>query len=118
MSEAVKHGLIWDASFVQWFDDHESCRLLNRKRLAMHCTKAAAWKASVVSQDERENDLRAILNLGHTIGHAIESGSRCYLDGEAIAIGMVGSLSLAFAMGARRGIHDYEASACQVRAAG
>ena len=54
-------------------------------------------KAIVVSQDERENDLRAILNLGHTIGHALRSRSRLWelLHGEAIAIGMVGAAKLA-----------------------
>ena len=52
-------------------------------------------KAAVVSQDERENDLRAILNLGHTIGHALEAvaGYGELLHGEAIAIGMVGQLA-------------------------
>ena len=58
---------------------------------------ARAIKANVVSQDEREGGLRAILNLGHTIGHAIEAvgGYGRFLHGEAIAIGMAGSARLA-----------------------
>jgi len=59
-------------------------------------------KAQVVSQDERENSLRAILNLGHTIGHALEAvaGYNELLHGEAISIGMIGSAKLGVRFGA------------------
>ena len=64
-------------------------------------------KAAVVSKDERENDLRAILNLGHTIGHALEAvaGYGELLHGEAIAIGMVGAARLAVKLGASEEVY-------------
>lgn len=108
LSEAVKHGLIWDASFVQWFEDNADKLLaLEPDALGYALYKGCSVKASVVSQDERENDLRAILNLGHTIGHAIEAvaGYNKVLHGEAIAIGMVGSAKLGVRYGASEEVY-------------
>ncbi len=98
LSEVVKHGLIWNAEFVQWCDDNAERLLgLDREALGYALYEGCKVKATVVSQDERENDLRAILNLGHTIGHALEAvaGYGVLVHGEAIAIGMVGSARLA-----------------------
>lgn len=98
LSEVVKHGLIWNADFVAWCDDNvDKLLALDPEALGYALYEGCKVKAIVVSRDERENDLRAILNLGHTIGHALEAvaGYGELLHGEAIAIGMVGSARLA-----------------------
>jgi 3-dehydroquinate synthase len=103
LAEVVKHGLIWDAEFVAWIDRHADDLLaLKPDALGYALHKGCSVKAAVVSQDERENDLRAILNLGHTIGHALEAvaGYGELMHGEAIAIGMVGAAKAGVALGA------------------
>lgn len=98
LAEVVKHGLIWDAEFTSWCDmNAEKLLALDPDALGHALYEGCKVKAAVVSRDERENDLRAILNLGHTIGHALEAvaGYGQLLHGEAIAIGMVGSARLA-----------------------
>lgn len=105
LAEMVKHGLIWDRTFTDWCEANaEKLLALDPEALQHGLYEGCKVKAAVVSRDERENDLRAILNLGHTIGHAIEavSGydeSQHVLHGEAIAIGMVGSAKLALRLG-------------------
>ncbi|WNQ09279.1 3-dehydroquinate synthase [Paenibacillus aurantius] len=102
LSEMIKHGLIWDAEFTAWLDQHaEEILALEHDKLEYGLYMGCQVKAYVVSQDEKENDLRAILNLGHTIGHALEAvaGYNELLHGEAISIGMVGSAKLAVRMG-------------------
>lgn len=102
LAEMVKHGLIWDASFVAWCDANaERLLALESDALGRGLYEGCRVKSIVVSRDERENDLRAILNLGHTIGHALEAvaGYGELLHGEAIAIGMVGSARLAARFG-------------------
>jgi len=108
LSEVIKHGLIWDAVFTQWCDDNADKLLaLDPEALSYALYTGCKVKAIVVSQDERENDLRAILNLGHTIGHALEAvaGYGELLHGEAIAIGMVGAAKLAQQFGYDESIH-------------
>lgn len=103
LSEAVKHGFIWDEAFVEWCEEHADKLLaLDPESLGYALYKGCSVKAAVVSQDERENDLRAILNLGHTIGHALEAvaGYGELLHGEAISIGMIGSAKLGLRYGA------------------
>lgn len=103
LAEVVKHGLIWDAEFVTWCDDNAHRLLaLEPDALGYALYKGCSVKAAIVSQDERENDLRAILNLGHTIGHAIEAvaGYNEVLHGEAISIGMVGAAKIGVQLGA------------------
>ncbi|MED4958983.1 3-dehydroquinate synthase, partial [Paenibacillus macerans] len=98
LSEMVKHGLIWDAEFVAWCREHASELLaLDPEALGYGLTQGCAIKAKVVSVDEREQGLRAILNLGHTLGHAIEAigGYGEFLHGEAISIGMAAAAKLA-----------------------
>ncbi|AZN40724.1 3-dehydroquinate synthase [Paenibacillus albus] len=109
LSEVVKHGLIWDAEFVAWCDENAGKLLaLDSDALGYALYKGCSVKAAVVSKDERENDLRAILNLGHTIGHALEAvaGYNELLHGEAIAIGMIGSAKLAVQLGAPEEVYQ------------
>jgi len=97
-AELVKEGLIWDHNFTLWCGDHADDLLsLNQEALIYGLYQGCRIKSLVVSQDETELGLRAILNLGHTIGHAIEavSGYHEFLHGEAISIGMIGSAKLA-----------------------
>jgi len=103
LSEVVKHGLIWDEQFVDWCENNsEKLLALDPEALGYALYKGCSVKAAVVSKDERENDLRAILNLGHTIGHAIEAvaGYGEFMHGEAISIGMIGSAKLGLRYGA------------------
>lgn len=102
LAEVVKHGFIWNREFVQWCDEHaEALLALQPEALAYALYEGCRVKAAIVSQDERENDLRAILNLGHTIGHALEAVAHYdeLLHGEAISIGMVGAAKLAARLG-------------------
>jgi 3-dehydroquinate synthase len=94
MAEVIKYGIIWD---VNLFEQLEAAQRLDQRRyvsdalLQMILAKSCQAKAHVVSKDEKEAGLRAILNYGHTIGHAVESltGYRRVNHGEAVAIGMV-----------------------------
>jgi 3-dehydroquinate synthase len=92
MSEVIKYGVIYDALFFRRLEQQIEAAL-NRDpaTLAKIIARCCAIKADVVSQDETESGLRAILNFGHTIGHALEaiSGYGKYLHGEAISVGQV-----------------------------
>lgn len=108
LAEMVKHGLILDRDFAFWCRENGSKLLsLEPEALIFGLERGCAIKADVVSQDEREGGLRAILNLGHTIGHAIEAvgGYGRFLHGEAIAIGMAGSARLAEKLGRPADLH-------------
>ena len=108
LSEVVKHGLIWDESFVSWFENNADKLLaLDAEALGNALYIGCSVKAAVVSQDEKENGLRAILNLGHTIGHALEAvaGYNELQHGEAIAIGMIGSAKLGLRYGAPQEVY-------------
>ncbi|GAB6068452.1 3-dehydroquinate synthase [Methylothermus subterraneus] len=91
LAEVIKYGLIADAAFFAWLEENMA-KLLNRdaQALAYAIERSCRIKAEVVGADERESGLRAILNFGHTFGHAIEAatGYGRYLHGEAVAIGM------------------------------
>jgi 3-dehydroquinate synthase len=102
LSEVLKHGFIWDESFVDWLDvNAQSLLSLDTESISYALYMGCSVKAKVVSEDEREQGLRAILNLGHTIGHALEAvaGYDELLHGEAISIGMVGAAKLAQKLG-------------------
>ncbi|MFN5746607.1 MAG: 3-dehydroquinate synthase [Methylococcaceae bacterium] len=90
LAEVIKYGLIRDPDFFQWLEDHLP-ELLNRKSesLAYAVERSCQNKAAVVAADERESGERATLNLGHTFGHAVETGLGYgeILHGEAVAIG-------------------------------
>jgi 3-dehydroquinate synthase len=92
LAEVIKYGIIYDAGLFAQIE-RDLPRLLKRepKTLATVIARCCEIKAEVVGQDETEGGLRAILNFGHTIGHAIEniSGYGKFLHGEAIAIGQV-----------------------------
>jgi 3-dehydroquinate synthase len=102
LSEVIKHGLIWDRDFVTWCDENADKLLsLDPEALQYALYEGCRIKSLIVSVDEREGGLRAILNLGHTIGHALEAVAQYneLLHGEAISIGMVGSAKLAVRLG-------------------
>lgn len=109
LAEMVKHGLIRDAEFAHWCEENaEPLLSLDKEALTYGLLKGCAIKAEIVSQDEQENGIRAILNLGHTIGHAIEAiaGYGEFLHGEAISIGMVGSAKLGVMRGADASVYE------------
>ncbi|WP_238650041.1 3-dehydroquinate synthase [Paenibacillus piscarius] len=109
LAEVVKHGLILDREFAYWCLEHaEQLLSLDPEALGYALERGCAIKADVVGNDEREQGQRAILNLGHTIGHAIEAvgGYGTFLHGEAIAIGMAGSALLAAKLGRDRAIYE------------
>lgn len=92
LAEVLKYGVIRDAAFFDWLEEHAT-DLGNRNpaAVALAVRRSCEIKAEVVAADEREGGLRAILNFGHTFGHALETltGYRALLHGEAVAIGMV-----------------------------
>jgi 3-dehydroquinate synthase len=90
MSEVIKYGVISDADFFDYLKDNGDDILELGGSITHIVKRSCEVKANVVSQDEREAGLRAILNFGHTIGHAVETVTeyKQYLHGEAIAIGM------------------------------
>ncbi|MBW4481949.1 MAG: 3-dehydroquinate synthase [Tildeniella torsiva UHER 1998/13D] len=94
MAEVIKYGVIWDRDLFETLEAAprlDQYRYLGDELLHTILTRSCQAKADVVSQDEREAGLRAILNYGHTIGHAVESlmNYRGVNHGEAVAIGMV-----------------------------
>jgi len=100
MAEVIKYGVIWDAQLFSQLEQSErldQLRYLEAGLLSEILERSARAKADVVSKDEKEAGLRAILNYGHTIGHAVESltGYRLVNHGEAVAIGMVAASQLA-----------------------
>jgi 3-dehydroquinate synthase len=92
LAEVIKHGLALDADFAGWLEQNLE-KLLQRERAALtHAVRRCCeLKAAIVAADERETGARALLNFGHTFGHAIEAGTGYghWLHGEAIAAGMV-----------------------------
>jgi 3-dehydroquinate synthase len=92
IAEVIKHGCILDREFFEWLEaDIEKLLARDRAALAHAVRRSCELKAQVVAEDEREAGLRAILNFGHTFGHAIEAGAGYgqWLHGEAVAAGMV-----------------------------
>jgi 3-dehydroquinate synthase len=102
LAEVIKYGLIWDQDFFDHLENHiEDLKNLNVMQLQQAIYRSCEIKAEVVSQDERESGLRAILNLGHTFGHAIENclGYGEWLHGEAVGCGMVMAAQMSLAHG-------------------
>jgi 3-dehydroquinate synthase len=90
-AELIKHGAIRDAEFFEWLErEYERVLALDPEAVAHVVRRCCEIKAEVVSTDERESGLRAILNFGHTLGHAMEALSEYVglLHGEAISMGM------------------------------
>jgi len=91
IAEIIKYGIIWDSAFFDFLEKkRETLLSLNPDDITHIIRRSCEIKADIVSRDERESGIRAILNFGHTIGHAIETvtGYTTFLHGEAIAIGM------------------------------
>ena len=105
IAEVIKHAFILDAQFVAWLEANVE-RLLARERGALEhaVARSCELKAQVVAADERESGLRAILNFGHSFGHAIEAGVGYgeWLHGEAVAAGMVMAADLSVRVGSLR----------------
>ena len=102
MAEVIKYGLICDAEFLAWLEQHmTSLMALDTNLITEAIYRSCEAKAKVVAMDEREGGVRAILNLGHTFGHAIETemGYGEWLHGEAVAAGMVLAVDLSWRMG-------------------
>ena len=88
LAEVIKYGLIRDAGFYDWLDDNiDRLKTREKEALAHAIERSCALKAEIVAADERESGQRALLNLGHTFGHAIETGTGygTWLHGEAVA---------------------------------
>ena len=90
LAEVIKYGLIRDIEFFEWLEQNIELLLARDKEaLAFAIERSCVNKAQIVAEDETETGIRATLNLGHTFGHAIETGAGygVYLHGEAVAIG-------------------------------
>ena len=102
-AEVVKYGLISDSSFFAWLEGHGPSLLEGEQSLLHHAViESCRMKADVVAEDEREAGRRALLNLGHTFGHALEAEagySGLLLHGEAVALGMVLAFDLSVHLG-------------------
>ena len=115
LAEIIKYGVIGDARFFQFLEKNRAALASGRVRLRdlplweKIITLSASMKAKVVSHDEKEGDLRRILNYGHTFGHAIETATayRKFLHGEAVSIGMVAAARMAVKAGL---LHPSEAA--------
>jgi len=102
LAEVIKHALALDPAFVDWLESSVE-KLLQRDRAALTYAvkRCCELKAGIVAADEREAGVRALLNFGHTFGHAIEAGTGygSWLHGEAIAAGMVMAAQLSKGLG-------------------
>ena len=104
MAEVIKYGVIWDRELFDLLaqsDRLDQLRYVSAELLQTILYRCAKAKAEVVSKDEKEGNLRAILNYGHTVGHAIESVTnyRLYNHGEAVGLGMVIAGAIAVDLG-------------------
>jgi 3-dehydroquinate synthase len=102
LAEVVKYGLVFDISFLDWIEANVDRLLaLDDAALAHAIYRSCELKADVVRRDEREAGDRALLNLGHTFGHAIEAatGYTQWLHGEAVAAGMLVAADMSSRMG-------------------
>jgi len=102
LAEVIKYGLIWDKDFFEFLENNiDNLKQLDFEYLEQVIYRSCEIKAKVVSEDEKESGIRAILNLGHTFGHAIENclGYGEWLHGEAVACGMVLAAKMSLAQG-------------------
>ncbi len=102
LAEVIKYGPIADRAFLDWIDENLSALLARDPAALVHAVKRSCEiKARIVAEDERESGLRAILNFGHTFGHAIEAGLGYgeWLHGEAVGCGMVMAAQLSHRLG-------------------
>ncbi len=110
-AEVVKYGLVYDPDFFTWLEGNGTSLIEGNPGARRHAVlTGCAAKAAVVAEDEREAGTRALLNLGHTFGHAIEAETAYsgeFLHGEAVAVGLV----MAFDLSARLGLCPAEDAA-------
>ena len=102
MAEVIKYGLIRDLPFFEWLEANIEKVMAREQAAVIHAIyESCRNKAEVVAQDERENGIREILNLGHTFGHAIETatGYGTWLHGEAVAMGTILAAKLSQQLG-------------------
>jgi 3-dehydroquinate synthase len=102
LAEVIKYGLIWDKDFFKYLETNiDNLKQLDVEHLEHVIYRSCEIKAKVVSEDEKESGIRAILNLGHTFGHAIENclGYGEWLHGEAVGCGMVLAAKMSLAQG-------------------
>ena len=101
VAEIIKYGLLGDAALFAWLEEHVEALLAREPEALAHAIEAScACKARIVAADEREQGMRALLNLGHTFAHAIETeqGYAQWLHGEAVGCGMALAADLAVRM--------------------
>lgn len=98
LGEVIKHGLILDAEYCEYLDDNASKIFSFDENVLQYLAKKnCSIKGHVIEVDEKEDDLRAILNFGHTIGHAIETAQNFeLLHGECVSLGIVGAFRLSY----------------------
>ena len=117
LAEVIKYGMIYDKHFFAFLEKNMT---KNRQAdiLEKVVTRSCAIKALVVTKDEREKNLRAILNFGHTIGHALEGAAayKGFTHGEAVAVGMVGAAIIANNVGLADSNLEKKLSSLLVRA--
>jgi 3-dehydroquinate synthase len=102
LAEVIKYGLICDAPFFEWIEAHVAAlRDQDPEALAQAILRSCEIKARIVARDEREQGERALLNLGHTFGHAIESatGYVGWLHGEAVGVGLLMAADMSARLG-------------------
>jgi len=98
MAEVIKYGIIYDRAFFDWLEANKhAIKAKKSDALSYMIARCCEIKAEIVNLDEKEHGVRALLNLGHTFGHAIEAemGYGNWLHGEAVAVGMVQASTLA-----------------------
>ncbi|MDD3654167.1 MAG: 3-dehydroquinate synthase [Desulfotomaculaceae bacterium] len=101
LAEIIKYGIIWSEEFFSWLEENIGALLAGDAGSLVHVVQESCRiKAEVVEADETEGGLRAILNYGHTVGHAVEALTRYkkYTHGEAVGIGMVAAARLAWSL--------------------
>jgi 3-dehydroquinate synthase len=102
LAEVLKYGLIYDAGFFDWLEaNSQGIGKFDSALLSQIIRTCCEIKAEIVAKDERESGVRAMLNFGHTFGHAIEtaSGYGSWLHGETVAMGMVMAADLSYKLG-------------------
>lgn len=102
LAEVIKYGLIRDADFLAWLEaSMDALRALDAAALTLAIKRSCILKAQIVAEDETEQGVRALLNLGHTFGHAIEAhqGYGSWLHGEAVGTGMLMAAELSCRLG-------------------
>ncbi len=119
LAEVIKYGVIADLEFFAWLEANMAALVAREQAALVHAIhRSCATKAAIVAEDEREQGCRAVLNLGHTFGHAIETcmAYQGVLHGEAVAMGTVLAADLAHRMGLLNAVDQHRITALLVAA--